>query len=122
MPLRSPHFSCRAGARHSVSDKVSSVRRVANLTLLAGSYAALFSEPHASSSYRAAMAGGALIVLAAALLTFSSDARGRLLAWPRATTGRIALAAIPWLGLVALVSVRGLWWTQRAVALRVFAL
>jgi len=68
------------------------------------------------------MAGGAVIVLAAAFLTFSPGARRVLLAWPRATAGRLALAAMPWLALVVLVSTHGLWWTQRAVALRFFAL
>ena len=73
--------------RRLASDKVSQVRRVANFILLAIAYAALFTEPHPSSSYRGALAGGAVAVLIAAILTFNIGLRRRVFARPRSAAG-----------------------------------
>ena len=94
-----------------------------NFLLLTAAYAALFLERDPSPSYRAAMAAGALVVSAAALLTYRPAARRRWLeAGPRPGPLRLALAVMPWVALTVIVFARGLWWTQRAPALRFFAL
>jgi hypothetical protein len=97
-----------------------------NLVAIAGAYAAVLAGlPGASSSYRAAAAGGALVLLAAIALTVSAGARRAALA-PLGAAGRRpvvrgALAVGPWLVLFILVARQGLWWTQRPPALRLFA-
>jgi len=93
-----------------------------NLIVLTAAYAALFTEPTPSRSFRLATIAGGLIVISAARLTFKTEARRRWLARPEAPAVRAALAVAPWLALAVLVSTRGLWWTQRAMSLRFFAL
>jgi SGNH hydrolase-like domain, acetyltransferase AlgX len=93
-----------------------------NLILLTATYAALFTEAQPSRSFRAATIAGGVFVLCAAWLTLKTHARRRWLAAPHAAGARVALAVVPWLGLAALVAARGLWWTQRSMALRAFAL
>lgn len=76
----------------------------------------------ASRTYRLGAIACALAVAAAAALTFSARARG----WLSSVTGRLPRLAtmgavvLPWLALFAVVARRGLWWTQRPVALRFF--
>ena len=93
-----------------------------NFAALVVAYAALFTAPRISTSYRIVLVAGALVVGSAALLTFHRGVRVRLLATPTGPWARAALALVPWLVMVALITQKGLWWTQRAAPLRVFVL
>lgn len=66
-------------------------------------------------------AGGIAILLAGALTSTAlwtawTSRRDRIVG----SRTRVAIALAPWLGLLALVAARGLWWTQRPSALRFF--
>lgn len=78
--------------------------------------------PSTSNLYRLAIAGGTLFFCLATVLTISPDVRRRLLTAPRSPILRILLALTPWIALTAIVMAKGLWWTQRASGLRLFAL
>jgi len=92
-----------------------------NLLLLTVAYAALFSSMRASAEYRAAVVAGLGVVLAALDTTFAPRPRPWLRR-PSSPALRAFLAVAPWIVLAALVMTRGLWWTQRPVPLRAFAL
>ena len=94
---------------------------IVNLLVLAAAYAALFTSMRASASYRAALAAGAGILAVVAYVTFAPPAR-RWLHRPSSRAARALLSVGPWAALTIVVAAKGLWWTQRPVPLRVFAL
>jgi len=94
---------------------------VVNLLGLFSAYAALFASMRASASYRAALGAGAVVVVVIAYVTVASPAR-RWFRHPSSALLRALLAVGPWIALAFVVAAKGLWWAQRPVPLRVFAL
>ena len=92
-----------------------------NLLVLGAAYAALFTSMRTSAAYRAALVAGALVVAAVGYAALAPPAR-RWLRHPSSPFVRALLATSPWAALTFVVITEGLWWTQRPVALRAFAL
>lgn len=93
--------------------------------LVAAWVALFFTIDRASVSHRLLLIAGAGLIATAAVAAASPTLWGRWGSWrARHTTAgqRIALAVTPWIGLAVLVLSRGLWWTQRPAAMRLFAL
>jgi hypothetical protein len=92
---------------------------------LIAAYAAMFLHiGGASRSFALALAAGGCTVAAIGMLTASRVGHRLLVGGSSWLAGRRTLAALfvllPWLAILVVVLTRGLWWTQRPPALRLF--